>query len=822
MHHAGRHWRLLRYTDVTIEHILEGLERHDRISLLLDSPGSMLDDLLYSWQKHLRVGDEVDCVDDNNRWYDAVILKIEKEMLTIHFRGWSSDFNISVPYATRPQKRLQPLYTQEGTKWRLELSSGSLVDVYTSDGWCVGQVKAIDSQGRLEIECSVTKLPMIRIVDKDSEEICRLHSHTPEGSEESLKRHAGVGVLLNKQLKSSYSAGLGNRRNTGRGIKGATGLNNLGNTCFMNSMLQCLSHTQSLTSWFLSSDAYLRDLNEDNPLGLGGRIAIEYANLLKELWSGDFSSVSPSAFKAVIGEFAPQFAGYQQQDSQELMSCVLDGLHEDLNRIKRKPYVPTIDSNDRPDDIVSREAWTGHLRRNDSVVNDLFFGQMKSHITCQSCGATSVTFDPFSSLSLPLPISNTCNLRLPVFGMNRAMKLLEFPIDPAITLTSLKAIISKELRQDSSVHFCLLSKNGGLFSRVHKTLRISCYVEEFRKLPELLVAYELPGEAELFYTSDHLSSTVSPKKGTIDILFGVKDTSYSNFTSTVAKCTSAPRRMFCLTASRNELYERVASIIRDSLDGDVSDIPEFALYTVSLEYSSISLKQKLPRDDELFTLSSNGDTLICVWQRANVKQLSMGAQTFPEGGQYKTGAKLALRDCLDKFSESEQLAPEDTFYCGKCKQHLAPVKKLDVWASPDVLIIHLKRFNYSRATYLVQREKISNFVDFPLQDLDLTPYVKGPISSQAPPIYDLFAVSEHSGGLGGGHYTAKCLNFIDGQWYDFNDSIVGPTSPESCLTERAYVLFYRRKLGSLRWGGLQASEVDAADEERKENGMDMT
>ena len=783
----------------------------------------MLDDLLYSWQKHLRVGDEVDCVDGNNRWYDAVILKIDKDMFTIHFRGWSNEFDILVPYATRPQKKLQPLYTQEGTKWRQELTSGSLVDVRTSEGWCVGRVKSIDNQGRFEVECSIRNLPTIRILESDSEEICRLHTHTPEGSEESLKRHAGVGVLLNKQLKSTYNAGLGNRRNIGRGIKGATGLNNLGNTCFMNSMLQCLSHTQPLTSWFLGSDAYLRDLNEDNPLGLGGRIAIEYANLLKELWSGDFSSVSPSAFKAVIGEFAPQFAGYQQHDSQELMSCVLDGLHEDLNRIKKKPYVPTIDSNDRPDDVVSREAWTGHLQRNDSVINDFFFGQMKSHITCQSCGATSVTFDPFSSLSLPLPLSNTCNLRLPVFCINGVMKVLEFPIDPAITLATLKTLIAKELSdKDSTVHFCLLSKNAGLFSRIYKTLRNSCYIDEFRKLPELLVAYELPMEAELFYTTDHLPSSVHPKRGTIDILFGVKDNSYSNFISSTAKCTSAPRRMFCLTASRNEIYEKVALIIRESWDGDITEVPDFDLYSVNLEYSSISVKQKLPRDNEQFVLSNNGDTLMCVWQRTDVKQLSLGTQNLPEGGQFKTGAKLALRDCLDKFSESEQLAPEDTFYCSKCKQHLAPVKKLDIWASPDVLIIHLKRFNYSRATYLVQREKISNFVDFPLQDLDLTPYVKGPISSEAPPVYDLFAVSEHSGGLGGGHYTAKCLNFIDGQWYDFNDANVGPTSPESCLTERAYVLFYRRKKGSIRWGGLQVSASDAADEERKENGMDTT
>ena len=54
-----------------------------------------------------------------------------------------------------------------------------------------------------------------------------------------------------------------------------------------------------------------------------------------------------------VGRFAPQFSGYQQQDSQELMAFLLDGLHEDLNRIKKKPYVELKDANNRPDKVGS-------------------------------------------------------------------------------------------------------------------------------------------------------------------------------------------------------------------------------------------------------------------------------------------------------------------------------------------------------------------------------------------------------------------------------------------------------------------------------------
>lgn len=58
-------------------------------------------------------------------------------------------------------------------------------------------------------------------------------------------------------------------------------------------------------------------------------------------------------FQIAVGRFAPQFSGYQQQDSQELMAFLLDGLHEDLNRIRKKPYVELQDANGRPDKVCA-------------------------------------------------------------------------------------------------------------------------------------------------------------------------------------------------------------------------------------------------------------------------------------------------------------------------------------------------------------------------------------------------------------------------------------------------------------------------------------
>lgn len=131
---------------------------------------------------------------------------------------------------------------------------------------------------------------------------------------------------------------------------GLCGLGNLGNTCFMNSALQCLSNTGPLTEYFLK-DEYEAEINRDNPLGMKGEIAEAYAELIKQMWSGRDTHVAPRMFKTQVGRFAPQFSGYQQQDSQELLAFILDGLHEDLNRVKKKPYLEPKDANGRPDAV---------------------------------------------------------------------------------------------------------------------------------------------------------------------------------------------------------------------------------------------------------------------------------------------------------------------------------------------------------------------------------------------------------------------------------------------------------------------------------------
>ena len=163
-----------------------------------------------------------------------------------------------------------------------------------------------------------------------------------------------------------------------------TGLCNLGNSCFMNSVIQCLSNTLPVRDYFVSG-RHLADINRDNPLGFKGELAKAFSFLIRKLWSGEYEYFAPKKLRSVIALRSSHFGDYQQHDSHEFMSYLLDGLHEDLNRIRKKPQTSSVESDDRPDAEVAEEAWRVYKMRNDSYFVDLFQGLFKSTLVCAVC-----------------------------------------------------------------------------------------------------------------------------------------------------------------------------------------------------------------------------------------------------------------------------------------------------------------------------------------------------------------------------------------------------------------------------------------------------
>uniref|UniRef100_A0A8B9NLZ6 Ubiquitin carboxyl-terminal hydrolase n=1 Tax=Accipiter nisus TaxID=211598 RepID=A0A8B9NLZ6_9AVES len=642
---------------------------------------------------------------------------------------------------------------------------------------------------------------------------------------------------------------------------GLCGLSNLGNTCFMNSALQCLSNTPPLTDYFLE-DKYEAEINQNNPLGMRGEIAEAYAELIKQIWSGRQSHVAPRMFKTQVGRFAPQFSGYQQQDSQELLAFLLDGLHEDLNRVKKKPYLELKDANGRPDSEVAKEAWENHRLRNDSIIVDIFHGLFKSTLVCPKCSKVSVTFDPFCYLTLPLPLRRDRLMEVTLVYADPQHR----PVQYRVVVPMMGAIsdLCESLSKLSGVPAENMVVTDVYNHRFHKIFQMDEGLNHIMPKDDIFV-YEVCKSSEdgsdyvtlsvyfrekTMRQSSNTSGTVLfgqpllisvPKhKLTVDHLYSVvleQISRYVKLPLTEEYPTTCPDKGTC-----NGSNGVVEGDIEEMEHQDGGQEGKEKLAEVDPCHSEGCMQIESARDPQpckkqhfTFSLVNSSGTseinsivegkilklnafsaLAIDWDSDTRRLLfdEQEAQAFEKHGSMlqpqKKKAVVALRDCIELFTTMETLGEHDPWYCPNCKKHQQATKKFDLWSLPRILVVHLKRFSYSR----YWRDKLDTVVEFPIRGLNMSEFVCDPRAGSY--VYDLIAVSNHYGAMGVGHFslpyisviraksgmwnmfllltdTAYAKNKVNDKWYYFDDSSVSAASEDQIVTKAAYVLFYQRR-----------------------------
>ncbi|CAE7825909.1 UBP8 [Symbiodinium necroappetens] len=576
---------------------------------------------------------------------------------------------------------------------------------------------------------------------------------------------------------------------------GACGLQNLGNTCFMNSTLQCLSNSTELRSFFAGTSgdppAFVNQIST-SPLSTEGRIAREFSQLLRLMWSNEKRSVAPAALKKLIGQKRPEFSGYQQHDAQELLCFLLDALHEDVNRAPY-PFPPAADDeNDgqKSEEARAREMWEQHRRRSDSEIVDLFQFQIRSELECPVCRNVSVTFDPIMYLTLPVP--------KPPHSVSVRVVPADYPLAPltAIDLEVAETATMEELegalwtaldRTPSAIPSCFCFADV-CYGRIYKHFEPHNLVSTIRP-GDNVHAFEVQLSPDVSLAEHHFVDVVVRKRGKATIAAG-SAWQYDKFDTP---------RLIAVTrnASNSDVYDQLTKMAEHMLSS--FNIPPPWSFEISAELDASGMRggELLPNRDTPFRSGPRPPQTLGI-DFVQAKQADMLKEALPKpplnGKGSKGAAGTTLISCLKKGTEREVLAEADSVYCRKCKEFRRQSKKLDLWSLPPLLIVHLKRFGRERLDGPLV--KLRCVVDFEMQ-LDLKDFMCS--SSPTSTRFQLYGVVNHHGNVGGGHYTAHAVvtspapdRLDPGEWYNFNDSLVDKASETDLDKEAAYVLFYRR------------------------------
>lgn len=514
--------------------------------------------------------------------------------------------------------------------------------------------------------------------------------------------------------------------------RGLTGLKNLGNTCYMNAAIQSLSNCSPLTQFFLDCPGYVTSAKKPD-------LSKTYLKLMSEMWHKRRSNyVCPTGLLGGIKRLHPMFKGFSQHDSQEFLRYLMDNLHEEL-----KEQVVTLPEFENESNILNDVSMRFKIASS-ITSSDLGYDTSDSCITSDQNSATVSCSN--SSLTTSQHDNNT-NCRL--------LSSMEISCKISNQLEILPPEDSVEESQASGDGAHMIKENVGK------------HVDE-----RSFLVSDSTNKKELF-TNDQIKSTLTSP-------------------SEIGKRIEEGQK-----TKASPLY---SSIISDIFDGQIlSSVQCMTCETVSTTKENFQdLSLPLPSSEQIaFIRSSNSAS-------GSISNLQ---KTLPDEAMAKKPGWLSwffnlfqgvlwwptthLQDCLAAFFSADDLKGDNMYSCEKCKKLRNGVKYSKVLKLPEILCIHLKRFRHDNIFSSSSSSKISSFVSFPLERLDMMPYLhkdcKDAVTS-----YSLVAVICHHGTSSGGHYTAYALNALNHTWYEFDDQVVTEADLQQVENSQAYVLFYQK------------------------------
>ncbi|XP_050298037.1 ubiquitin carboxyl-terminal hydrolase 31 isoform X2 [Anthonomus grandis grandis] len=649
---------------------------------------------------------------------------------------------------------------------------------------------------------------------------------------------------------------------------GVTGIENQGNTCFINAILQCISHTDILAEYFVL-DKYKIDLARRNKLnskkfGTKGEVTEQLAILLKALWACQYYSELSMSFKHVLGRHGSQYRGNQQHDAQEFLLWLLDKVHEDLNTASKKKY-KSVKTSGRPDEVIAAETLENYRRCNNSFIQGVFQAQYRSSLSCSRCRTQSNTFDPFQCISVQLPQFHKQSIYVTVVYTSQQPRQVQIGLSlpSGSSIGELRAILESDtsiekesmlLTEIGECGFMRTFNNSQSISMISEIDPIYCIetaqLEENNE--EITSAYVLLCWINVVRGSGGGEFTRFGSPYTMQVS---RETSYDDLQKLLLKEMAPILHDDILTSSQSK------GVFKMRISDPAWNETEPPCYLEPHLEHPLFMEAV---DQALALCSDDGGPahvkLVLEWtESARMSIIADQSDAIEEHSTVKMlraqalqgGAPLTLQECLQDYTGAETLT--DAWRCPHCKQYQPVVKTLDVWSLPDILIVHFKRFR-QHTIRGANSSKLTTMVDFPVNGFDMSPHLASKRHPQNLPqnnmtesemisinngwspwkrarkqsnchenVYDLYGVCYHHGSdLETGHYTAACKNPYDQNWYLYDDAKVVNLSKDSddvssvLVNNRAYILFYQRRC----MGNSNSSNSSAASTSSVGSGSD--
>jgi len=542
---------------------------------------------------------------------------------------------------------------------------------------------------------------------------------------------------------------------------------NLGNTCFMNSMLQSLYGTAALRNRVLSFSKVEPNLEP---------VASVLQRYMKFVWSPKFhqqhmiQKVNTDQWVYLLNEHAPHLGGFRQQDTHEFLMFFLNALRDEAQSVLKSPKTAAAyPGRDRQAASSVRRERESHTLRSvrkyaNTYVDEIFGSLIVSEIECTKCQGLSHSFEPTLCISMEIPtylsVNNSVTLAQCLNGFTSTDTIDEFE--------------------------CL---NCTLIAKVSK-------VHLFAKSALKAVKTE---------RNDHKNDN-NKNDNNNDDKKNEKDTSTSTSTSSLPPPTplqSRSKEDQTRTIHRDDaklLLEKSMSFDIDTLQRRIDyllnndpNVNENALYQATKILDTAARKRDSLRDtfeklNSTDALPRNEVTNRQMLLRSRVVMTASLEQLF-----------IALSDLVAELDILSDLirylyrsAKNRSTKSSPRLLKSTAKKRLSFHQQPTVLILHAKRFRIT----INANEKLTQFIQFPYE-LDLSPWMSTSYQqakADGLPVpqcrYELYGMVVHQGKINSGHYIAYVLK--NSGWWRFSDTHVKQSSFEQVSKEQAYCLFYRR------------------------------